>query len=565
MKHTRPPRHLERAWLIVGALGFVALGTAVDGCESLEATRQSMQTKHAHRSAFPGNRTLRLFNRLGVIHSTPSSHLSIPERWVTSPRKRTDTLAFWGVGRLGHSPLPSVRAVPASLIESKAPILSIYLKKRDWRTLRVASRKRGRSSEVPAYVSFFDHGAHVFTSGAGVRPHGGRSRTNPESNSYRIYLRETYGVDRFPDRLLSETQIQPLRRVVLKPNESSDNLGNRWHFVTPLAFDIARQAGAMAPLTRPVILLVNRKRMGLYLAIEYLDEEYLESLLGHSQFTLVRTKLDRGTSRFKSGDLDGYQAFKDFVRNASKRPLEAVSRRVDLDNLCRWFVSMMICGTSDAFQGPLIHDDSTTDSKWFWINWDMDNSFMSAGKHQTSQPWEFDVYDHLITHFRRDPRSHLLRSLIRDQPDFRFRLLQTYLEIINHRVTDEFLAERVRHYESEAHRLGLRDSDSFDRFRTFLDKRSPIVRQRLGSHLGETSSWRVVVSIPAGWAAEVDGFLKITDYAGWYYPSTPLRLDVPAELRPRFKHWLVDGRVVRDPRIELAIDSDTVISAVLGE
>ena len=565
MRRTGPAFYLELVWLMAGASAFVALGTAIDGCESLDASRQSMQTKHAHRSAFPGNRTLRIFNRLGVIHSTPSSHLSIPERWVTSPERRTDTLAFWGVGRLGHHPLPSAREVPASLIESKAPILSIYLEKRDWRTLRRSPRRRGRASELPAYLSFFDRGAHVFTSGAGVRPHGGRSRINPESNSYRIYLRETYGADRFPDRLLSETQTQPLRRIVLRPNTSSDNLGNRWDFVTPLAFDIARQAGALAPLTRPVILVVNGKQMGPYLAIEYLDEEYLESLLGHSRFTLVRTKLDSGTTRFKSGDLDGYRSFLDFVRNASKRPLEDVSRRVDLDNLCRWFVSMMICGTGDALQGPLVHDDSTAASKWFWINWDMDNSFMSAGRHQTPHPWEFDVYDDLITHFRRDPRSHLLRSLIRDQSGFRVRLLQTYLEIVNHRVTDEFLAERVSYYESQARSLGLGDLESFDRFRFFFAKRAPIVRQRLGSHLGETSSWHVEVSIPTGWAVEVDGFLYTKDYAGWYYSSTPLRLNVPAEHRPRFKYWLVDGRVVRSPRIELKIDSDTLISAGLGE
>ncbi len=551
MKTNRKSRKGSGGWTaLLGTLMLLAVGAWFEQSVTFQPIREALQARYAHRSSFPGNRTVRLLSRMGVLHSESTKQVPESARLVTQgPNSSRKTIAFWGVGPSDPQVLPSTKLVPTELRDSGAPILSIYLDKRDRRSLLNRPHARGRAAERSAYVSYFDSGRLVFGSGAGIRPHGGRSRSDPNAKSFRLYLRGTYGAEKFPPRLIADEQIDPLQRIVVRIDQSLDNFGVEWHLVSPMAYDIARQAGALTPMTKPVVLVINGKSRGPYVLTEYLDDKYVEATYGHGQFTLVRSKLDRRTTRFQSGDLASYRAFLAFVRSANEHTLSEINSQVDLDNLSRWFLSMIICGTTDYFQGPLIHDDFKTDAKWFWINWDMDNSFMSAGKRSRERPWEVDIYDEIVTRFHRDPRSQLLRTLTTRHPGYRRQLLETYTEIMNHRVTREFVAGRLDHYDEVGRLLGISDLRSIERIRLYLELREPIVRNRLGSRLGGGAAIEVSVKVPDGRSLEIDGSPMTSDYRGWYYETLPIEVEIPEHDLADFSHWLVNGQEVREVSI----------------
>ena len=89
-----------------------------------------------------------------------------------------------------------------------------------------------------------------------------------------------------------------------------------------------------------------------------------------------------------------------------------VSQHVNIDNLTRWFVAVAFTATRDAYQGPgQFLDRTKTTGGWFWVNWDMDQSF---------RDWNLDSYQYLLERVaegRRgrnpaEPRAVILSKLI---------------------------------------------------------------------------------------------------------------------------------------------------------
>ena len=86
---------------------------------------------------------------------------------------------------------------------------------------------------------------------------------------------------------------------------------------------------------------------------------------------------------------------------------------MDLDNLTSWFISVLFCATTDAFQGVMLRDETASPPRWFWVNWDMDHSFMDLYQ-QAPEPWEHDTFATLLT--KRDLRSGLVTRLLEEDP-----------------------------------------------------------------------------------------------------------------------------------------------------
>ena len=60
--------------------------------------------------------------------------------------------------------------------------------------------------------------------------------------------------------------------------------------------------------------------------------------------------------------------------------MENAAKRVDVDNLSKWYLSQLFCGSAHIYQGLAFLDISKPDGKWKWINWDMDHSFRWGGE-----------------------------------------------------------------------------------------------------------------------------------------------------------------------------------------
>jgi formylglycine-generating enzyme required for sulfatase activity len=452
--------------------------------------------------------------------------------------------------------LPSVQAVPPADVASGVPVLSLVLGADDLADLVANKMEHGPEWERPVSVSYFEGGRLLFGGGAGVRIHGGTSRYRSDRLGYRLYFRRRYGPREFTPGVLFSERAQPVRRLVVHDDlrtprhwGSDDREGQAWSFVNPLAYDIAREMGAVAPETRPARLYVNGEFKGVYVLTERFDERYFAAHWGHDGVAADQEEFDALWAR---------------VRSLRPITMAAARREVDVNNLTRWFLAVAFCATHDAFQGPgQFRDQTRAQAAWFWVNWDMDGSFRSV---------EEDTYRALvetIAERRRgrnpsEPRAVLLADLLAD-PAYGEVFKRVFQHVMNHRVTAAFLDERFRYYADAASRLGVPERAYLERLRDFLDRRPAIFRDATERWLNTPPSQPVSVRAPARIRVLVDAEPVADGYSGLYFPDLDVEIEVPAEAGDGFAGWMVNGEAAGgDRRIVVRPDRPTIVEAVYG-
>ncbi len=554
-------RHAPPFLLLAALLGLAAY---LQSSPVFQPLKRSLQSKFAHRSAFPGNRMIRFLNRLGALHPEPAAAVPREERFTAARRPRGGNFDFWSLGPADPEALASTALVSPAARHWPLPVISVYMDEGLLPVMLARPERRGRRWERSAFVSYFQDGQLAFGSGAGIRIHGGASRYGSVKKSYRLYFRESYGAGRFPPGILFDPATDPLRHLVVHNDIRHDDFGNEWHLVNPLAYDISRRIGALVPATQPAAFWLNGELQGLYVLTEHLDSNYLQSRYGHQQFIAVRAKLTGGGWRFRLGDPTGYWQLMNLAKSADQRSLREIAERVDLESLSRWLISVLVCGTTDWNQGLLLLDQTRAGAKWFWINWDMDHSFMSAAGKKLEKPWEVELLQQIAFEGRRNARALLLRDLIENKPAYRAYLMNLYAEALNHRLSEEFIRDRLRYYRRVGQAFGLPDVSFVDRAGEYLTHRKPILRRRMGEMLEAGAEHRVTVTIPPGRTVEIDGHTKTGNYSGWYFDTVPLNLRVAKESGGDFAYWRVGAMALSEPEVELKIDQDTTIEAVFA-
>lgn len=441
---------------------------------------------------------------------------------------------------------PSSRVVQASELTRARSVLSVYTESpylNDPEIGLLANPTQiGREWEHPATASYFEDGELLFASNIGLRMHGGTSRTGSAVQSFRVYFRRDYGSSRFRPGTLFEGKADPLERLIAHNDVRQNSDGTWWHLVNPLAFDIARQVGAMAPETQPAAFLLNGQPQGLYVLTEHLRDPFLESRFGHDNFELadgqrrqhwMDTELPRRMP-FTTADLSGW---------------------IDIESLSRWFVSVVFSATTDPFQGQIFREATRPRGRWFWVNWDMDHSFMDFYGYVRIK----SRHDTFETTLRKGSfESRVLTQLIDADPAYRQYLAGLFLDALNYQLTASFLDERYEHYREIVERYGVEDDRYLDILREFLAERPDNVRQLMVRHLGLDSLVRLRLDGRPGEQLQVDGHTVPPNFIGWYLPGTEVsvRLD---ESRDDFSHWLVNGERVATPEVSLPLEARTLI------
>ena len=161
---------------------------------------------------------------------------------------------------------------------------------------------RGPEWQRPAFVSYFDKGQLLFASQVGLRVHGGKSRENSPVQSFRCAFREALWREPVSSGVLFGPATDPLRQFVVHNDLRQDLNGRWWHFVNPLAFDIARRVGALVPETQPARVFLNGDPLGAYVLTEHVTSRgFQDAHFGHRGFTIADTDaLDRSLPRFRA-------------------------------------------------------------------------------------------------------------------------------------------------------------------------------------------------------------------------------------------------------------------------
>jgi formylglycine-generating enzyme required for sulfatase activity len=323
-----------------------------------------------------------------------------------------------------------------------------------------------------------------------------------------------------------------------------------WHFVNPLAYDIARAAGAIAPETRPVRFYLNGEYWGPFVLTERFDERFFAAHFGYDDILLSQQEMN---------GLWGW------VRVTRPLTMKKVSEHVNIDNLTRWFLAAAFCATRDAYQGPgQFLDETKPSGGWFWVNWDMDQSF---------RDWNHDSYQYLLERIaeqRRgrnpaEPRSVILSQLIADDPAYREYLKRAVQRMLNHQVTEAFLQERYAHYLDTATQLRVENLEYLRRLRQFLERRHAFFRLISEQWLNTPPSQPVALTAPPNVALVIDGMPVAGGYRGLYFPDLENVVEVAEEHRGGLVGWRINGRMVAGAApLKFKADQPTTIEAVFN-
>lgn len=476
MKHHRRLGQAA-AWLAAAAL--LALGAAAKKSEEGRAFRRHLRSPILDRSSFPSGDAVAILTRLGRIYPVP------PDPHAQPAGRRH---LFNGY-RLSVDPIPANEAASTllydpSLETEPVPLVSLLMDPEDLQRLYDNPRERGAEWEIPGFFALIENGRVRFGSKVGVRLHGGWTRSYPEVASYRVYFRRRDGAMGFPKELLPDYYDgPPPQRLLVRFNGATDRWGREWYFTGPLAYDIARQVGVPAPFTRPVTLAVNGRFLGSRALTEHLGERTFRDRFGHDRFVLLDTKPSDGSPGpvARHGDLQLLLDLRARYERTPRLTMAEVGKDVDLDNLVRFWLAVLFCASEDHYQGPLVRDLSTPDGRWYWTAWDTDLAFGRG--HGRGKPWwQVDTLDSAWGN--RDLRIWLLRRLMAEDPAFRDFFKQTFEEVMTHRITPAFLAERTSYYAGLIRATGLPEpaAERLLAVASGAEQRKEFLRQKLDEY-----------------------------------------------------------------------------------
>lgn len=542
--------------LILGLLGLLLWRLERSG--ELRAAKEYSAQQALEPAAFPSGNIALGLRRLGRLYPLP-----LPEGAVPPRKRRFRRYALSALPPRGAE-LARIFAVAPEWLTRRVPVVSIQTDPARLEELLASPFSEGDDWEAEGFLAWIENGELAFSSPAGVRLHGGGSREWRETVGYRAYFRRREGADVLPAYLMPGAVEPGLKRLVLRRDGAIDAWGRNWRLTVPLAFDIARQAGLPTPAVRPVALFVNGTYLEQRVATEHLSEDFLIQHFGHADFDIVDTKRSkREYATIKKGELKSYLELSHFVREPARLTLERLATKLDLDNLFRWYVTVLFCATGDRFQGLMVRDLTRPGSPWFYIAWDLDQSF-GRGFAPDRPGWETNSLLDRFALGSADVRALILRRTPSEDPAFAPAFTRMFDEVMNYHLTDAFLAERIAHYRQVARdfETGEEGQRLIGDLENFAARREEVLRRYIDELWGTGPSYGVRVGVPAGWGVEVDGHPFSGGFLGTYFRGARIMLRPRPTGHLRFSHWRVGGRRVDSETLEVTVDAPIDIEAV---
>jgi len=532
-------------FIIFPLIFFITLGVCLEQSVFFSPLKSRLQDMTIPSPLLNFGKRGQIMEKLGIKYAIPENYTRFfnPEaaRFEMQNIIKLDTTGLklsksWcAPNQVAPEKLPSTLIMNKKIISQRIPILSVVVDDHDLYDPETGifenNKKKGREWERPCFISYFENGKLLFASGAGIRVHGEK-----KEKGFRLYFRDIYGFDQFKPGILFDNKSEPLKHIVVH-----DDTRGKFHFNNPLAYDVSEKIGCIVPHTKPVKVYLNGSVHGKisYSMTEHLSKEYLISHFGHDNFVFVRSK---GRKRLPIE----YKNMHEWAHDKDTRmTMEEVKQHVNLDNLSRWHISQLFCSNTDAYQGLTLLDKSKSDSKWFWINWDMDHSFRNKYETELKNIWEQErAFDVLVYHRKdktNDPRITLFRRLINEDPRFRKYFEGLFMDAMNHRITPVFLNSRVKHYEKIALSFGFFDMEYINQIRLFLDNRPAFIRKLMKKYFNSPESYLCIIKGPDNIEDEIDGYSSSSGYKGWYFKGSQISIKVNDD-RKTVSYWLVNGK-----------------------
>jgi len=484
---------------------------------------------------------------------------------IAFQRKRRDTLFRHVADSGGMHSFPSSQIITKKNFKKNWPVMSLVFDEADLYhpdTGLVPNKAfRGRQWERPASCSYFDETGHLrFASTVGVRMHGGKRMQF--YSSYRLYFRKEYGLSRFSEfrpEIGFSTRAEPVKRLVVHHTAWPEG---GWYFNNTLAYDIARRVGCQVPETKLTLLYVNGVEQGIYFFVPHIGERLLYSYFGHNKFDFYKLRSSVSHDSFALN----VKLWR-IVNNKNRLTMQGVGRDIDLDNLARHLFSVLFCGTTDWYQGVAVLDTSKPDSKVFWINWDMDQSFIQDVSSQDVLMTEWQQRSWSLVYSSTpdrlyDVRPKLFSRLLREDPAYRQYVLTLYRDLLNHRLNARFAEERIQYYTSMLESYGKKDTKYMGMLDEFMMKRPEVIRKETEKLFKLGPSLLCRITGPPDVRYEIDGYREPAGYQGYYFKGSRIKVRVGDAPHKKISYWLVNGKRVDGISLDVEVYENLLIEPI---
>lgn len=465
-----------------------------------------------------------------------------------------------------------------------------------WSEIPANFHQRGRAWERPApddamRAAVFtycepDDGC-VYTSRAGLRIHGGVSRSFP-IKSFRLYARNAYDESNFEHPFFGEDAATSHRRLLLR---ASGNDWNQTMLLDGYVQSLLSHLNVETQDYQPTVTFVNGEYWGVMNLRDRYDQHYLS--IQHDVDPNDVIMLERGDgvwelSSGQPGDEQPYAELLEFVEEedlSDQAAFDTVAEQLDIDDLLDYLLVQIFSGNGDwpgnntqAWRLNVDPDPSAEgpqDGRWRWLVYDLDQ----LGGNR------IDPDDETLARLTTVPSSAplqtfglpLLLTNLLENDDFRARFISHAADHLNttfapartvpqlDELEDLLADEMERHVARWPGPVSMDHwRNNVDLLREFMRERPAVYRDQLADRFDLAGTTELHVRTSEGGSVHVNdvvlndstpGVTDPTDWRGTYFQGVEVTLHAQPEDGYTFVGWAgLDGEV-----------ADQTVSFVPGE
>jgi len=320
------------------------------------------------------------------------------------------------------------------------------------------------------------------------------------------------------------------------------------------SYDLVRAVGGLSAITKWGSLIVNGSTPSWRVMMEPIDEDFLLSRWGHTDFDVLKGKpftVKRGTSA-------EFDALTHLMEGRGWTAAD-VAPRIDLPHLMALQFAALFMATAhnpELWQTDFVVDHDQAPPLIHAVGWDLDHAFDDEPSHDTlAAQREFAGHDN-----ERGPAQamQLVLTLLDTDPAFRQTYLRYAERMMNHVLTPAWW---------DARRLEARDGITparAERVATFFRERPALLSASMAKGFDLPPPHVVHIDVRGDRHLTIDGYPHRGRYEGRYFEGGTLEVAVPPEARAGFRYFTVNGRREAEPLLRLPVTADLEVVARFG-
>ena len=378
-------------------------------------------------------------------------------------------------------------------------------------------QQRGKNWERLAYIAVEKGYRLLENSAAGIRLHGGESRDpSLEKHSYRLYFRKKYGVQ-WLNTSKFFPNVKSLRTLVVHVD-----IPEEWPLNNAIANRVYGMVGVPTIEYSQAEFFLNGENQGLYWLSPHLSEKYI---LERYDLNKIHYQRYRGQSKNPI-----YREDIARVESEEFKPLtyDALSEVIDVEGLVNYFIAVTYSGNTDWNQGVGFKDAEDQNSRWKWVAWDLDHSFIDWYRTRSRNPerevWQQDglglIFNHRL-HKVRSKRQRFFRRLFVEDPHFQKRFVKRYVDVLNHDLRIDKLIALYAQYDEIIAGYGRQINPLL---LGFFKNRHAHMRWELQQYFDLPDFHEITVEGNVSQQVSINGYVENLPFTGYYPAGTELTL-----------------------------------------